>query len=168
MISKAGFEDIPQLVELLNISYRGNSSRQGWTTEADLVEGDLRTDEEDLNRLMKNPDTTFLKYTTENEKIEGCVFLQKRQGKMYFGMLSVNPSLQAKGIGKQIMAAAEDLARKEACPIMYMRVITGRDELINWYERLGYKATGELQPFENTRFGKAKVPIEFIVMQKEL
>ena len=167
-ISPAHKEDIPALVKLLNGAYRGEGSRQGWTTEADMVDGDLRTDESNMNELMQMPGAVFLKYTNEKNEIEGCVFLHKRQGKLYLGMLSVLPALQTKGIGKQIMAAAELYARSRECPAVFMRVISIRHELIAWYERQGYYKTGEIQPFDDTKFGIAKEPIEFVVLQKDL
>ena len=161
-------EDIPALVKLLNNAYRGEESKKGWTTEADMVAGDLRTDEVNLKELMELPDAAFLKFTNAKNEIEGCVFLHKRQGKIYLGMLSVSPGLQAKGIGKQIMAAAELFAKEQGCPAVFMRVISIRHELVAWYERQGYNKTGEIQPFDDTKFGTAKQPIEFVVMQKEL
>jgi GNAT superfamily N-acetyltransferase len=172
-ISPAHIEDIPALVKLLNGAYRGEESKLGWTTEADMVAGELRTDEANMNELMQLPGAIFLKYTNErnesdSNRIEGCVFLHKRQGKLYLGMLSVLPALQTKGIGKQIMAAAELYAKSQGCPAVFMRVISIRHELIAWYERQGYYKTGEVQPFDDTRFGTAKEPIEFVVLQKDI
>jgi len=167
-ISNASKENIPALVSLLNSAYRGEESKQGWTTEADMVAGDLRTDEDNMNELMQLPGATFLKYTNEKNEIEGCVFLHKRHGNLYLGMLSVSPALQTKGIGKQIMAAAELYAKDQGCPAVFMRVISIRHELIAWYERQGYFKTGEIQPFDDTKFGTATMPLEFILMQKNL
>lgn len=167
-ISSAHKEDIPALVKLLNGAYRGEESKLGWTTEADMVAGDLRTDETNMTGLMQLPGAIFLKYTNKRNEIEGCVFLHKRQGKLYLGMLSVSPALQTKGIGKQIMANAERYALQQNCPAVFMRVISIRHELIGWYERQGYYKTGEVQPFDDTKFGTAKEPIEFIVLQKDL
>lgn len=167
-VSIANTQDIPALVALLNSAYRGDASKKGWTTEADMIDGELRTDEDDMLRLMKQPDTVFLKYTNDKNEIDGCVFLQKRQGKMYLGMLSVNPKLQARGTGKEIMAAAEEYARQQGCPAIFMRVISLRHELIAWYERRGYHKTGKVEPFENSRFGKATIPFDFLVMEKVL
>src|ERR1700754_1965868 len=104
-VTIANTTDIPGLVKLLNSAYRGDASKKGWTTEADLLEGDQRTDEPTLSELMHSAGSDFLKYTNEENEIEGCVFLQKRNNKLYLGMLSVSPLIQAKGIGKQIMAA---------------------------------------------------------------
>lgn len=172
-VSIASIEDIPALVKLLNDAYRGEGSKQGWTTEADMVAGDLRTDEANMNELMQLPEAVFLKYLydengSDSYRIEGCVFLHKRQGMLYLGMFCVSPSLQNKGIGKQIMAAAELYAKEQECPAVFMRVISIRDELIAWYERQGYYKTGEVQPFDDTKFGTATQPIEFFVLQKDL
>ena len=167
-VTSATIEDIPAMVKLMNSAYRGEGSRRGWTTEADMVDGTLRTDETHLRELMSLPGVLLLISTNENNEIEGCVFLQKREGKLYLGMLSVSPALQTRGIGKQLMAAAEEHARNEKCPAVFMRVISIRDELIAWYERQGYKKTGEIQPFEDSKFGIARRPIEFVVMQKDL
>ena len=167
-ISPAHKEDIPALVKLLNGAYRGEGSRQGWTTEADMVAGDLRTDETNINELMQMPGAVFLKYVNDNNEIEGCVFLHIREGKLYLGMFCVSPALQNKGIGKQIMTAAELYARSRGCPAVFMRVISIRHELMAWYERQGYYKTGEIQAFDDTKFGTAKQPIEFVVLQKDL
>ena len=172
-VSIANKEDIPALMQLLNRAYRGEESKQGWTTEADMVAGDLRTDEDNMKELMLLPDAVFLKYVNdENEsdsnRVEGCVFLHKREGKLYLGMFCVAPALQNKGIGKQIMAASELYAKDQGCPAVFMRVISIRNELLAWYERQGYYKTGEVQPFDDTKFGTAKQPIEFIVLQKDL
>lgn len=168
MIHTATTKDIPALVSLLNSAYRGESSKKGWTTEAEMISGSIRTDEKQLKELMERPGAVFLKSVNENDGIEGCVYLDKRDGKLYLGMLSVNPDRQAKGTGRKIMAAAEDHARKEGCTAIFMRVISLRHELIAWYEKQGYYMTGETQPFENSPYGTAVLPFEFLVMEKRL
>ena len=167
-ISIVAIQDIPALVQLLNNAYRGEESKKGWTSEADMVGGDIRTDETNMKELMRQRGAVFLKYTNEEHEIRGCVFLHERESKLYLGMLSVSPSLQTKGIGKQLMTAAEQYARQKACPAIFMRVISLRHELIAWYERQGYYKTGETQAFDNTKFGTAKLPIEFVMLQKDL
>jgi ribosomal protein S18 acetylase RimI-like enzyme len=168
-VSIATTKDISSLVELINGAYRGDASKKGWTTEADMVSGDLRTDEANVNELMQLPGAVFLKYTNEKNDIEGCVFLQKREGKMYLGMLCVSPVLQAKGTGKQLMAAAAVYAKEQDCPAIFMRVISIRHELIAWYERQGYINTGKKEPFpDDTKFGAPTQPLEFIILEKQV
>jgi ribosomal protein S18 acetylase RimI-like enzyme len=160
-------QDIPSLVALMNSAYRGEGSKKGWTTEADLLDGDLRTDEVSLNKLINEPGVIFLKHVNENNIIEGCVFLQVKEDQLYLGMLSVSPEIQAKGIGKQLMTAATMYARDKKCTSIFMKVISVRDELIAWYERQGYRKTGATEPFpSDNRFGIPTRPLKFVIMEK--
>ncbi|MCU0347864.1 MAG: GNAT family N-acetyltransferase [Saprospiraceae bacterium] len=169
IIEKAEPADIPQMVAVINSCYRGDGSKQGWTTEADLIAGDLRTDEADVAQLMAKPTTTFLVYRHPEEGILGSVYLDKQGDRLYLGMLSVNTAKQASGIGGRLMRAAEELARLEACTAMFMQVIPVRDELLAWYERNGYVPTGERKPFDgDPRFGVPRVPLEFVFLEKKL
>jgi ribosomal protein S18 acetylase RimI-like enzyme len=81
----------------------------------------------------------------------------ERQGDAgYFGMFAVDPGEQGSGLGKQVLAEAERIAREEwRCRGMRMTVIVQREELIAWYGRRGYRRTGEYQPFPygDERFG---------------
>ena len=169
MISKAELKDAPELSILINSAYRGESSKKGWTTEADLL-GGVRTDAEDITALITKPFCTLLKYGNAAEKIIGCVRLEKHGNKFYLGMLTVDPLLQGGGIGKKLMKAAEAEAKKQNCDRIYMTVISDRVELIAWYERHGYKNTGEKKPFPagDPRFGLPKKYLEFVVLEKTI
>ncbi len=168
MISIATLPDVPALVHLINSAYRGEGSKQGWTTEADLI-GGLRTDAEELQKIINKSDSVLLKYVNETDTLIGCVRLKKQDDKIYLGMLSVSPTLQAKGIGKQLLQAAENYAQKENVPTIYMTVISVRPELIAWYERHGYQRTGEILPFEpNEKFEILNQPLEFVVLEKRV
>jgi ribosomal protein S18 acetylase RimI-like enzyme len=160
-------QDIPQLVSLLNSAYRGEASKDGWTTEADLIAGQIRTDEPALAELMHSPGAVFLKSIDEEERMEGCVFLQKKRDKLYLGMLSVSPLLQARGTGKRLMLAADTYAKENGCSAIFMRVISLRPELIAWYERQGYHDTGVTEPFpEDGKFGTPLKHFVFLIMEK--
>ena len=151
---------------LVNSAYRGDASRKGWTTEADLLEGELRTDEPSLSQLLKNPNAVMLKFVSDDH-IAGCVYLEKQRFALYLGMLSVSPTAQAQGIGKKLLNAAEKYAQQQSCDSIVMTVISLRHELIDWYERHGYKRNGETKPFpENEKFGKARQPLQFVVLEK--
>ena len=168
-ISTAINADVPALVSLINSAYRGDASRKGWTTEADLLEGDLRTDIPTLTQTMNKPAAVILKHSDADGRITGCVFLQKVPRGLYLGMLSVSPELQAAGIGKKLLEAATLHARSNDCSVIYMNVISLRHELIAWYERHGYHLTGETSPLPaDNRFGVPTQPIEFAIMIKEL
>jgi ribosomal protein S18 acetylase RimI-like enzyme len=167
-ISKAEPSDADNLAILVNSAYRGESSRQGWTTEADLLDGS-RTAPELLSEVLNRKDTTVLKYT-EDGKILGCVELKRTGTKLYLGMLTVSPALQGKGIGKLLLKVAEDHANQTRCSAIYMTVISIRKELIDWYKRHGYSETGEWKPFHfsDERWGIPKQELEFIVLEKKL
>ncbi len=168
MISLASQHDIPDLVALINSAYRGESSKQGWTTEADLI-GGLRTDEVHLLETLTSPGTTFLKYTDESGNIIGCMRLQKQADRLYLGMLTVSPTLQGKGIGKQLLMAADEHARQAGCRAIFMTVFSVRPELIAWYERHGYTQTGETIPFQpNEKFEIVTQELEFLVLEKTI
>ncbi len=166
-VSIAQLNDIPGLESLLNNAYRGDASKKGWTTEADLLSGELRTDAANLRELMELPDAVFLKNENEQKQITGCVFLQKTTDRLYLGMLSVSPLEQNKGIGKKLLASETAHAKATQCRSIYMRVISIRHELVAWYERHGYHHTGKMEPLKvDQRFGIPTQPLEFSIMEK--
>lgn len=165
-IIPATLTDVPELVVLINSAYRGESSKKGWTTEANLI-GGQRIDDEGLTEQMSDPDATILKYTNPNGQITGCVYLQKRGEKLYLGMLTVSPTLQANGLGRRLLQAAEDYARSILYHTITMTVITTRTELLEWYERRGYAKTGEVIPLNITeRNGILNQPVEMFKLEK--
>lgn len=168
-IGKAQQEDIPALVDLLNSAYRGERSQRGWTTEAHLIAGEVRTDEGNLNEVLAKDHSIFLKFTAASGQIIGCVNLQKHQRGVYLGMFSVDPGQQGGGIGKKLLVAAEIHARGLGSDAIYMYVISVRHELINWYKKQGYHDTGERIPFkEDGLTGKHLQELEFMILEKKL
>jgi len=168
-ISIAEEKDISSLVTLMDSAYRGESAKQGWTSEADLFIGNKRTDEDTLFKLMAKPGAVFLKYTNEENIIEGCVFLHKNESRLYLGMFSVSPSAQGKGIGKKLLAAADQHAKDQNCSSIYMTVITVREDLIAWYEKNGYQQTARVLPFPvDERYGIPTQPLELMVLEKQV
>jgi ribosomal protein S18 acetylase RimI-like enzyme len=104
-----------------------------------------------------------------NGNIAGCVFLEKKKQRLYLGMLSVSPQIQAQGIGKKLLSAAEEYSRRVGCNYIEMTVISVRKELIAWYQRNGYVDTGKREPFpDDGKFGNPLQELEFICMEKQL
>ncbi len=168
-ISKATAADAAELVDLLNSAYRGDSSKQGWTTEAHLIAGNVRTNEQTVTDVINQPGSVVLKCTDEQNHIIGTVNLQKQGDKLYLGMFSVSPASQGGGIGKKLLVAAEDHAKEVDCSMIYMTVISIRKELIDWYKRHGYVDTGERKPFvEDEITGKHLQKLEFAVLEKTI
>ncbi len=165
-ISTLQYAEVDSLVALINSAYRGESSKQGWTTEADLLDG-IRTEPAALKTMIDTPGSVIKVCYTENNRMAGCVYLRLDDTELYLGMLTVAPDIQAKGIGKNLLAFSENYARENGCSKVVMTVIEKRLELIAWYVRHGYKATGEIKPFPNDpAFGIPKEPLQFIVLEK--
>lgn len=147
-IRPAVADDIPRLHDLVERAYRGDSARQGWTHEADLITGD-RTSASELLATLNDPDNAVL-VADRGDALIGTVTVTRVSGdRCYLGMLAVDPRLQAGGLGRRLVAAAEDAARRTfAARIMEMTVIDARAELVDWYLRLGYARTGETRMLE--------------------
>ena len=166
-ISAATINDIPDLHVLVNGAYRGDHSRKGWTTEADLL-GGIRTDFDNLLTMLTHPSAVILKYESTGSLL-GCVYLEQKKSELYLGMLSVAPEAQAQGIGKKLLTAAEQRATALGCTAITIVVIPLRTELVAWYQRRGYAATGEIRPFPNDpRFGLPTQPLSLMVMTKPI
>lgn len=165
--------DTDAVVALVEAAYRGQSSRAGWTTEADFLDGH-RTWPEDVQALIAQPHSRIV--LGEGRPVSGstpllaCAHVAVEDGAGYFGMFSVRPGLQNAGIGKAMLAQAERIIRDEwALATMRMTVIDIRSELIAWYERRGFIRTGIKKPFPygDERFGKPKRDdLRFEVLEK--
>jgi ribosomal protein S18 acetylase RimI-like enzyme len=167
-ITKALPADAAELTRLINSAYRGESSQKGWTSEAHMLAG-IRIDEPTMLQYLQDANVTMLKYTNEDNQIIGCVYLEVREQRLYLGMLTVSPTLQANGVGRQLLHQAEIIAHQLNCPVIFMTVITTRFELIAWYERRGYRNTGKKLPFPtDTKFGVPNQVIELVVLEKEV
>lgn len=167
--------EAPALTRLVNSAYRGESSRKGWTTEAHLL-GGQRIDDEKSAALARDTaqgkGSLVLVWARGDGALDACVLLERQGDKAYLGMLTVAPELQNAGWGRMMLAQAENwVAREWGARRVEMTVISVREELIAWYERRGYRRTGERRPFpmSDARFGLPKVDhLEFVVLEKEL
>jgi len=166
MITIATQEDVTALEKLINSAYRGETSKQGWTTEADLLSG-KRITKDELSEIIKNKENTILKLIN-NSAIIGCVLLINKGDKLYLGMLTVSPKLQNNGIGKQLLQGAKAYALVLDLPKIVMTVISIREELIAWYKRHGFVDTGKRKafPLNETDAVISKQPLEFMVLEK--
>lgn len=167
IIQRATTADLPDLLRLVNSAFRGDSARQGWTHEADLLQGEQRTDAAELGALLQNPQIALLTYKADDGQLLGCVNLQTKPRGLYLGMLTVAPDRQGEGIGKLLLKAAEDYARQLGCPCIFMTVFSVRQELLDWYIRHGYRLTGETQDYpSNPVYGVPTQPLHFVVLEK--
>jgi ribosomal protein S18 acetylase RimI-like enzyme len=165
--------DVPDVVALVESAYRGAESLTGWTSEAELISGQ-RTDAGMLRELYAEPGGHVL-LAEQGGVLQVCCELREPASAgrpAYFGMLAVRPSVQTGGYGRAMLAEAERIARDEfGATSMEMTVIRQRGALIAWYERRGYRRTGELRPFPygDDRYGTPRVDdLEFAVLAKPL
>ncbi|SDJ40368.1 GNAT family N-acetyltransferase [Streptomyces indicus] len=166
----ATYADVDALVALVESSYRGDASRAGWTTEADLLDGQ-RTDPDGVRAVIDQEGSRLMVALREGELV-ACCQLENRGEAAYFGMFSVRPGLQGAGLGKSVLAEAERFAAQEwGVREMQMTVIAQREDLIAWYERRGYRRTGSYTPFPygDERFGIPRRPdLKFELLVKPL
>ena len=166
----ATHDDVQPLVALVNSAYRGESSRAGWATEEALL-GGVRIDADRLTADLEADGSAILVHEDGGDLL-ACVHLERTGDGCYLGMLTTKPTLQDRGLGRQMLAAAEAWAvatwhSRE----MHMTVIVQRESLIAWYERRGYARTGERKPFPygDERWGLPKRDdLEFVVLKKVL
>jgi len=170
LIRTAGPQDAAALLPLIEGAYRGEGSRRGWTTEADLL-GGQRADVAMLEEILVDPAQSIL-MAFEGDDLVGSVLIADRDGTGYLGMLAVDPARQAGGIGKALVQTAErELTGRFGLDRVEMQVFWQRTELIGWYERMGYRRTGETRPFpmDNPRMGlPLRDDLWFEVLAKDL
>lgn len=163
-------DDVDALVSLVESAYRGDASRAGWTTEADILDGQ-RTDPQAVLDVIEATGSTLLVVERDGGLV-ACCQLEHRGDSAYFGMFAVRPELEGGGLGKAIIAEAERVARgRWGVRQMQMTVISVRDDLIAWYERRGYRRTGRMTPFPygDERFGiPRRADLEFEQLVKQL
>ncbi len=167
---QAGLDDIDALVALIQSAYRGDSSKAGWTTEAHLLSGQ-RIDAAMLADQIAD-DTQVLLMQEDEAGPLACVAVERRDGYGYIGTVTVRPAAQGGGLGRAALEVAEAyIASDWGYDRARMTVIAQRPELIAWYERRGYRNTGETAPFpyNNERFGApVRDDLYFVVLEKAL
>ena len=177
VVRRAELGDAPALVELIESAYRGERSRSGWTTEADLL-GGQRVDLPMVEDMI-GTSTVLVAFSSDDQAPAGTrtplatvTLADEGDGVAYFGTFAVSPDAQGSGVGKELMAFAESYAQRQwGATAMRMTVISKRAELIAFYERRGYVRTGQTEPFPygQERFGVPKCDdLEFAVLTKPL
>jgi len=169
VLRRATASDVPAIVILVERAYRGEPSRAGWTTEAELLDGQ-RTDPKEVEDLIASSRSQIL-VGLEGSSLLGSMALTDEGDALYFGMFAVEPTAQSKGVGRAMLDEAERIGRALKKERMRMTVIAQRPELLAWYERRGYRPSGgvELFPYGNPRFGEPKrEDLYFVVLTKTL
>lgn len=171
-LAPAQDHEIEEIAAFVNRAYRGDTSRMGWASEADVL-GGQRTDPATLREDLAAPGAVLLTYRdVAGGPLVGCVWVEPLDGEAwYLGMLTVDPELQARRLGRALLSGAEAYAAKRGAGRIRMTVIWLREDLIAWYERRGYARTEATEPFPygDERFGvPQRDDLYFIVMEKAL
>jgi len=169
-IRTAALVDVLPLLDLVHSAYRGERARTGWTHEADMLDGQ-RTDTAALTEIVDASQCILL--AEDQGKLIGCVQVSDQgRGTAYLGLLSIAPEHQAQGLGRELIRAAEEQAKRAfGARQMEMTVIRQREELVAYYERRGYAPTGEERPFplDDPRFGiPRRRDLSFVVLAKAI
>lgn len=162
--------DADRLVELIRSAYRGEASRQGWASEADLVGGD-RISVEQVLSMIGGPSSVMLVLDEENGIIACCQLEDRGNSLAYFGTFAVSPAAQGAGLGRRLMAEAERQAvRRFGSAVLEMTVLAQQEMLVAWYERLGFRRTGETRPFpaDQAHARPLHGDLHFVVLAKSL
>lgn len=172
ILAPATSADIEELCSLVNAAYRGQGSRPGWTHETELIEG-RRADPASLAAMLEQEITVLLWRASTDDKLIGCVAVQPQDGSTtwYISMLAIDPEQQAAGLGRTLLNAAESYVAERGATTARMTVIQLREPLIAWYERRGYKRTGETEsfPYEDQSVGNPlRADLHFVVLEKAL
>lgn len=167
-IRSAKFTDIPALLVLVEEAYRGGKATVAWKNEHDMVTGP-RTSQDELSKYITATESSILVLESESGTFAGCVCVEKHGADAHIGLLAVSPSFQNQGVGRRLLEYAENYGQTQfGCTSGVMWVLSGRDELLEFYRRRGYEKTGETVPFPAEEFGVTllKGPPLFIVIRR--
>jgi len=163
--------DLPAIVTLMNGAFRGAESQRGWATEAELITG-TRTTESLLREEIAGGAQYLLVRGDQAQTLKGCVSLKPLSSEMWhLAALTVDPAMQSAGFGRELLDASEQYAVLRGARTIEITVVSLRGSLIAWYERRGYRLTGETRPFPygDNRYGMpARDDLEFVVLEKHL
>jgi ribosomal protein S18 acetylase RimI-like enzyme len=163
--------DLPAIVVLMNAAFRGTGGQRGWSIEADYIVGERTTESLLIEEIAEGAQYLLTKNDVTSA-LRGCCSLQALSpDKWYLGSLTANPALQKTGLGSELLTAAEEYAAAHGARTIEITVVNVRDALIAWYERRGYRRTGQTRPFPygDHRFGTpTRSDLEFVVLEKSL
>jgi GNAT superfamily N-acetyltransferase len=165
--------DYVAIVDLANLAYRGSGSTASWNIETGIIEGQRLNESLLRDDLAAKPEAQLLTFRGDPDgPLLGTVWLDKKKGGVWnLGLLTIRPDLQNKQLGRALLAAAEDFARERGGRRIRMTVVNVRDSLIAWYQRRGYRLTGETQPFPygDERYGRPlRDDLHFVVLEKNI
>jgi len=173
LLYRAVEADYAAIVDLANSAYRGSGSTESWNIETGIIDGQRLNESLLREDLAAKPGAQLLVYRDDPDgALLGTVLLEEqKEGVWYLGLLTIRPALQNRQLGRGLLAAAEDFAKERGGRRIRMTVVNVRDALIAWYQRRGYRSTGETEPFPygDERFGRPlRGDLHFVVLEKDI
>lgn len=172
-LKPAAEADYGEIIDLVNLAFRGTGQSASWNIEAGIIAGQRLTESLLREDLAKNPKAQLLIHRDEEEgSLLGTVWLTpEHEGTWYLGLLTIRPALQNQQMGRTLLAASEQFAKERGARCIRMTVVNLRAALIEWYLRRGYTLTGETKPYPygDDRFGRPlRDDLHFVILQKDL
>jgi GNAT superfamily N-acetyltransferase len=173
LLIPAAEADYAEIIDLANWAYRGKGETASWNIEEGILEGQRINESLLREDLAARPEGQLLTWRGRLDgPLLGMVLLNPEgDGVWYLGLFAVRPDEQNRGLGRVLLAAAEDFARERGARRIRMTVLHVRDTLIAWYERRGYALSGERVPFPDgdDRFGRPlRDDLHFVVLEKDI
>jgi GNAT superfamily N-acetyltransferase len=165
--------DYAEIIDLVNLAFRGTGHSASWNIEAGIIAGQRLTESLLREDLTASPDVHFLIHRDDADgSLLGTVWLEpKHDDVWYLGLLTVRPELQNRQLGRTLLTASEQFAKERGARRIRMTVVNLREALIAWYLRRGYALTGETKPYpyDDNRFGiPLRDDLHFVVLEKRL
>jgi ribosomal protein S18 acetylase RimI-like enzyme len=165
--------DYAEIIDLVNLAFRGTGHSASWNIEAGIIAGQRLTESLLREDLTASPNVHFLIHRDDADgSLLGTVWLEPKQDDVwYLGLLTVRPELQNRQLGRTLLAASEQFANERGARRIRMTVVNLREALIAWYLRRGYELTGETKPYpyDDNRFGiPLRDDLHFVVLEKQL
>jgi GNAT superfamily N-acetyltransferase len=173
ILKRAGEEGYAEIIELVNLAFRGSGPAASWNIEAGIIEGQRLNESLLREDLAAKPAAQLLTHRDEaNGALLGTVWLEPEEDSVWgLRLLTVRPELQNRQLGRELLNAAEGFAKERGARRIRMTVVNVRTALIAWYERRGYALTGETKsfPYGDDRFGRPlRDDLHFVVVEKEV
>lgn len=161
-------EDAAQLQQLVESAFRAEDSRKGWTDDLGLSLS-FRLDAQEILAMITKPDSVMLMATNGQNTLVGSIGTSRRDtNHAHLFMLAVDTSQQRSGIGRQVLAYAEDYCQRTwGVTTLGLNALSNRQQLILWYSRRGYKPTGETSPFPREKFENLVLPGDLCFVEFE-
>lgn len=166
----ATIDDAPQVQQLVQAAFRAPDGREGWTADMELGNR-FRIEVEQVAATITRADGVVLMTTVAGNLVASVEVVKRSDGHARLSMLSVDQRYQSNGLGRQVLEYAEDYCRRTwSATAMELNALSTRQNLISWYQRRGYRETGETSPFPREEFSDLDLPEDlcFVEMEKDL